>query len=308
MTAGIVVLAHRSPRQVGLLLSALAHPDVRVYVHVDTAVALDPFRDAVPPEAAAGVTFLPRFRTRWGGVEMVEAELVGLRQAVADGCDAILLVSGQDLPLWSMDRLLSFLEENRGRSFLTWFSLPDPRWRYEGRLRTDFYTYTVLGRRESCIPAGEPHSFNWRGRALNQALRLATLLRPPRRFPDYVLPFGGSQWWNLSREVARYVLSFVDEHPDYLEYHRHTLAPDELFFQSIVLGTRCRDEHEVVNDALRFMLWDTGASHPRTLTLEDRPSLTESGQPFARKFDLDAHPELCRWVVSDRSGGRGVPC
>ncbi len=112
------------------------------------------------------------------------------------------------------------------------------RWRLGGRDRTDFYTYTVRGRRETCIPRGEDTSFlSRKGRLLNRILRLRSSLKPPRSFPSYARAFGGSQWWNLSRGAADYVLAFLDEHPDYRRYHEHTLAPDEIFFQSILVGT-----------------------------------------------------------------------
>lgn len=182
--------------------------------------------------------------------------------------------------------ILAFAEAAGTRSYLQHFPLPDPRWRLEGRDRTDFYTYTVLGRRETCIPRGEETSFlSWKGRLLNQALRARSVFKGPRSFPPYARAFGGSQWWNLSRPAADYVLSFLDAHPDYRRYHEHTLAPDELFFQSILLGTGFADEHEVVDDCLRFMRWPADVSHPRALTADDLPALRASEKLFCRKLD-----------------------
>jgi hypothetical protein len=124
---------------------------------------------------------------------------------------------------------------------------------------------------------------SWKGRLLNGLLGIRSLVRPRRTFPPYVRPFGGSQWWNLSRHAARYVLDFHEAHPDYRTYHEHTLLPDEIFFQSILLGTGF--DGEVVNDPLRYMVWEENVSHPRTLTVEDLPALKAASQPFARKFD-----------------------
>jgi hypothetical protein len=63
------------------------------------------------------------------------------------------------------------------------------------------------------------------------------------------------------------------------------VLPDELFFQSILLGTGFADRHEVVNDSLRFMRWPDGESHPRILTMDDLPAMVTSRDLFARKFD-----------------------
>ena len=49
---------------------------------------------------------------------------------------------------------------------------------------------------------------------------------------------------------------------------------------------------EVVNDALRFMIWAPGADHPRTLGPDDLRAAQASGKPFARKFDLGRDPGL----------------
>jgi hypothetical protein len=116
-------------------------------------------------------------------------------------------------------------------------------------------------------------------------LRVRSALKARRRFPPYARPFGGSQWWNLSRAAADRVLAFLDEHPDYRRYHEHTLAPDELFFQSALLGTDFASQNEVVNDTLRFMRWHGGESHPRVLGSEVLPAMLESEALFARKFD-----------------------
>jgi hypothetical protein len=280
-----IVLAHRNPRQLARFVSRLGHPAVHVYLHLDSRVPLDRFQDELGRRGFEQVTLLPRHASRWGGVEVVDATLQGLARGVSDGCDYFLTLSGQDFPLWSVERIVDFFEAARERSYVEHFPLPDGRWRYDGRLRTDFYTYTVLGRRETCIPRGVESGLNWKGQLLNAMLRVRSILKPSRRFPQHVRPFGGSDWWNLSRPAADFVLQFLQEHPDYRTYHEHTLLPSELFVHSILLGTGFAERHEVVNDSLRFTIWPVGSSHPKTLGPEDVPAMLASGKPFARKFD-----------------------
>ena len=126
-----------------------------------------------------------------------------------------------------------------------------------------------------------------KGRILNRLLRLWTTHKPPRRFPHYVRPFGGSSWWNLSRPAAEFVFNFVQQHPDYRTYHQHTMSADEIFFHSILLGTAFADTHRLVNDSLRFILWPPNTSRPKTLCSEDLSAMIQSGRPFARKFDIE---------------------
>jgi hypothetical protein len=298
MRLAIVVLAHDRPKQLALLLSALRHPRARLYLHLDRRSEPAPFAAALDEARLGDVVWLPRHATAWGSAELVDAALEGLVQGVKDGCDYFTLISGRDFPLRPVEEILAFFERAGTRSYLEHFPLPDPRWRFEGHDRTDFYTYTVLGRRETCIPRGEDTSFlNLKGRILNEMLRARTARKPNRRFPSYVRPFGGSQWWNLSRAAADHVLDFIAEHPDYGRYHEQTLAPDELFFQSILLGTGFVAEHEVVDGTLRFMRWPEQGSHPRLLGMEDLPAMLESESLFGRKFDMTADDSVLRRLM-----------
>jgi len=134
-------------------------------------------------------------------------------------------------------------------------------------------------------------------------LRLRSALKPARRFPSYARPFGGSQWWNLSRVATDRILEFIDEHPDYRRYHTYTLAPDEMFFQSILLGTGFAAEQEIVNDTLRFMRWPEEESHPRVLTISDLPAMRKSEALFGRKFDAAVDEAVLAQVAVQRGLG-----
>jgi Core-2/I-Branching enzyme len=287
MKLACIILAHRQPAQLAQLLAVLRHPSVNVYLHVDRRANERAFRRAFAEADTDESVFLRRRTTRWGGIELVDASVDGLARAAVDGCEYFFLLSGQDFPLRPVEYLVEFAESAGSRSYLSYWSLPSSRWRLGGRDRTDFYTYTVFGRRETCLPAGEDtSSLSWKGRLLNEGLRFWSLRQPPRRFPDYVRPFAGLQWWNLSRSAAEFILDFVRHHPDYRRYHEHTSCPDELFFHSILLGSGFAERYEVVNDSLRFMIWPRGDSHPRVLTLADLPAMQRSGALFARKLDV----------------------
>ena len=290
MRLGCVVLAHALPGQLASLLSILQHPQVRLYLHIDRRKPIAPFRRALEEAGVDNLSLLPRRASPWGSIDVVDAELDGLAASVNDGCDYMVVLSGQDFPVQPVDRILAFLQDQGSRSYMRYWrpgeagALGMTDW--NGRFRTELYAYRVLGRTVACLPRGEDISFlNFRGRVLNQLLRFRTALKSRRRHPAYVSPFVGTTWWNLSRLAAEYVLDFVEEHPDFRRYHTHTWTPDEMFFQSILLGSGFADRHEVVRDDLRFVDWSEAAAHPRVLTIEDVPEMLQSGKLFARKFD-----------------------
>lgn len=281
----------------------LRHRNLAVYLHLDAHASTDHFRSTLERAAADGVVLLERRRSRWGGREVVDASLDGLSRAALDGSRYFLLISGQDFPLRPVDEILDWTGEHISTSYIEHWPIPSRQWRYGGLDRIEFYTYTVRGRRETAIPLAEArHALNIRGRLMNYALCLRGRFQPPRRFPPYVQPVGGRQWWNLSLDAVHYILSFLDAHPDYLRYHAHTLLPDEIFFQSILLGTDFALRSEIVNDSLRFMRWEADSSHPRILTEADLPTMLQSNALFARKFDVETdEPALRR--LADRVSG-----
>lgn len=286
---GIVILAYHRPEQLAVLVQTLRHPQVSIYLHIDSGVDLEPFKAALPEP---NLGWLARHRSGWATVGIVDAELEGIARAVAEDCSYVLVISGEDFPVRPIAEIVQFAHENQHRSFVQTYPLPYPAWPLDGRARTDFYTCTIAGRRYTCFPRGEDTSaMPAMRRALNWALRLRFMLKPPRRFPAYLRPVGGQQWLNLSRAAAEHVLAFVARHPDYHSYHVYTACPDEMFIQSILVGTDFVDQHEVVADDLRFLLW-VGGDHPKTLGMEDLRAIAESDDLFARKVVAEADPAL----------------
>jgi hypothetical protein len=289
---GVVVLAYHRPEQLAILLETLRHPQLTVYLHIDSGVARAPFDAALAGREHGELVWLPRQRTRWGSLAIVDAELEGISRALADHCSYVLVISGEDFPLRPAAEIVEFVEANQERSFVQTYELPYQAWPLQGRQRTDFYSCRIGSSLYTCVPRGEDTStLSPARKALNWGLRARFMFRPQRRFPSYLRPFGGQQWLNLSPAAATHVLGFLAEHPDYRVYHGDTACPDELLIQSILLGTDFAAAHEVVDDDLRFLIW-SGGDHPKTLQLEDLPALRDCGDLFARKIVAEHDPRL----------------
>jgi hypothetical protein len=289
---GIVILAHRSPQQLAALLSALAHPQVTTYLHVDRRADGQIFRAALEHAGVGDVVWLKRRRTSWGSIKIVDAELEGISRASADGCSYILVISGEDFPLRPIGEIVEFTEANQDRSYVQAVPVGETVWALGERSRTDFYSYKLRDRIYTCIPRGEDTShMNRKGQVLNWALRAYSSFKPERRFPEYLAPYGGGQWLNLSAQAAEYVLEFLQTRADYRPYHQHTACADEILIQSILFGSGFAADHGIVNDDLRFQIWGDG-DHPRKLKHEDLPAMLASADLFARKVSAEQHPEL----------------
>jgi hypothetical protein len=113
-------------------------------------------------------------------------------------------------------------------------------------------------------------------------------------------PMVGSQWWCLTADCARHLISFIDAAPWYPRFFRFTSIPDECFFHTLV-GASAFAGHLAPAPLYQEM---AGYS-PRVLRTEDLPAVFASGMPFARKFDTRVDAEAVRTAL--RVAAEGAP-
>ena len=261
-----LIRAHHAPKLLERLIRRLVGPEAGVFVHVSLSAADTVYEEMVSRlDEVEGVHWLERRTCRYGGFSLVEASLAGL-DAIAERGPLpghTLLLSGQDYPLRPRTEVEAFLEQAGQQSFLHHGAIPSAAWRPE-RGGLDRVQHVYFER------------FRYRTR----------LLRLPfvtRRFPEGLWPYGGSAFWALSATAVDYVRRFVRDNPRVMRFFRHTLIPDELFFQTVLLNSPLRDT--IVNEELHFVDWSGGSAHPATLGLADLDRVLASGKLFARKFD-----------------------
>jgi hypothetical protein len=279
-----IILAHKNPVQLGRLIKALQATNVNFFVHVDKKVALAPFRAAVAMQAkTARVTWVKRAKARWGRMGIVLGTLNALEEIAACRREPhrIILLSGMDYPIKSTAAIEKFFEDHPHANFIEYFPLTSaatPEWMF----RLERYHFNLFGR----YLAYPSPSQSWARRTMD-ALLTAVYPRE-RRFPDYLQPYGGSQWWCITMAAALDILTFVHNHPDYVRYHADTHIPDEVFFHSIVLNSA--DEairNSLVKDNLKFIDWSRPKPRPAVFSRNDYNLLVSSPKLFARKFDIN---------------------
>lgn len=105
--------------------------------------------------------------------------------------------------------------------------------------------------------------------------------------PGFAL-WGGSFFTTLNRRCVAYVRDFYETRPAVMHWFRGVLAPEEVFFQTVLVAA---DRFRLSGDPLRYFDFAHGdGAHPRPLGLDDVPALLESGAHWARKFDLTHDP------------------
>jgi hypothetical protein len=261
-----LIRAHHSPTLLERLVRRITGPEAGVFIHVSLSATDSVYEEMVSrlPDLE-GVHWVPRRTCRYGGFSLVEASLAGLDAIAEQGQlpGHTLLLSGQDYPLRPRAEIEAFLEQAGERSFVHHGAIPSAAW----------------------LP--ERGGLDRVQRVYFERLRYRTrLLRLPlvtRSFPEGLSPYGGSAFWALTGPAVDYVRRFVRENPRVVRFFRHTLIPDELFFQTVLLNAPLRET--VVNEELHFVDWSGGSAHPATLGVGDLDRMLASGKLFARKFD-----------------------
>lgn len=270
MKIAILILAHKNESQVQRLIDHLKS-DFHIYIHVDSNSALKINVDK-------NVILVHRLPVYWGSYNMVIATLRLLKKAHENRYDRYILISGQDLPIKPNSFIASFFQNNPDAQFIESEKLPRQGWASQdgGFDRLTLYHPNKKSSRTIYTWLVE-YSFKVIGKAQQTFPILKRNL-----FYNY---WGGAQWFNLTGDCVDYLLSYLNGNEQYLRSFRQTGCTDEIFFQTIIMGSPFANK--VVQDYLRYVDFDTGPEYPRTLREADYSSLIESSALFARKFDVN---------------------
>lgn len=277
------LLVHRNPEQVKRLVDRLRDSRDRFHITVfgvgsskssaDWTRNFEPFQDR-----NLGIVF--KRGSGWGTFRTVAATLAAMRSFSESDYDYFVNLSGQDYPLKSREEI----ERKFGEARLTFMT---------------FREYLIPGARrvDGSDPSG-PRSVEAKLERFTHlhyrfALReYGVVLKIPRlrkALPYGLVPFGGSQWFCMTRAHVDYILDYVAHHPAVVRFFKRAGIPDERFFQTVMMNSSLKSE--VVNDNLRYLVWTTGG-RPRTLGAGDLSPLLSSDKLWARKFDIDVDRKI----------------
>lgn len=96
----------------------------------------------------------------------------------------------------------------------------------------------------------------------------------------------GSQWFIAPYETIKYFTKYLNFHPEYIEYWRNALAPDEFFFQTLVMNS---EWSKLVEPQLMFhragRTFGT-KNHPVIISEEHKDEIDKGNYFSARKFSM----------------------
>jgi hypothetical protein len=271
MNVAYIIHAYKNPDQLKRLIDTLDSERSFFFVHIDKKVNIKPFEELLVNNNK--VYWIPRENSDWGTINTVKAVLNGIYQAIHSNVkfDYYYFLSGQDYPIKSNNYIYNFLQENKEKDFIYYFSLPSKEWKGGGIQRFNRY-YLIISK----------------NKYIRRIINNLGFVLPRRKLPYNLKPYGGEFYFGLSRKSVDYILSFIETHVDYLPFFKYTQIPEEIFFQTILLNADNNIKQHIINKTLTFIDWSrTKSSGPATLAVEDFDKITKCNELFARKFDLN---------------------
>lgn len=279
MKLAFLVQCHKAPEQVNALLTALDHPNVTFFIHVDKKSNIG--EKILQRE---NVHLLPgdlRVDVRWGELSQVYAAINLLSYALQRGeFDYYWQISGQDFPTVSPQKMLDFLMADNGRNYI---NLCNSRYAGTGKTnafdkRTDIYYPTWMAKRTLLIKALRVAWVKITG-GKTKTHRIFK-----RKAVDQIRPCFGSCWWCLHTDFVSYGMAYIENHPEFSAFFKHSLCPDEAFFQTLFMGSPYA---ETQAEYLHYIDWSGGGSSPKFLGVSDYDAIVQSKKFMARKIDAD---------------------
>lgn len=288
MKLAILLQCHKNSKQINMLIQTLKHPDIDIYVHVDQKSNI---KDDIMKNEQ--VFILPdelRVDVQWGKFSQVEASLNLMEYASRKKAyDFYWICSGQDFPIKKVDEIVRFFETHSQNCFRFWESK-----NFQGiennldKRNTIYYPLWVLG--------------NQMPRRILKRLWIEltggyykTFKLFRRRYSYKLQSYFGSSWFAVTQETWLWMKTYLENHPQMIQYYKNCNCPDESFFHTLVMASPYAHQ---MTDYLHYIDFPKGSNSPRILQSEDYGDMIASKYLMARKFDLNSQPDVIKKLAA----------
>lgn len=226
-----LILSHKDPNNLDKLIKSLDYY-ADFYVHIDKKSNIKDFLKI--KEKYKNIFFIKeRVDVSWGDISMVDA-MLNLIQSAIDNLKAyqhLVFISGEDYAVKSAKYIFNYFNSFPDKEFIRAFFIKPgvcshcdnkliKNWNFKTNIKNIIFRklyIKFINRVFSKRDVREPFILS-KGRRLNVAF--------------------GSQWFALTLQCAKEILKYVKENPNYYDYFKGTLAPDEMFFHTIIFNSK----------------------------------------------------------------------
>lgn len=262
-----IISAYKLPENLLRMINRLNTTGSNFIIHVDKNSPRETFEEMqFGLNDFNNVHFMQRHKSPYRGFGHVRTTLKGLKYLNQNNIDYdyVFVLTGQDYPIKSNNYINKYLNNNYGKSFIEHFSMPTNNWENGGMDRLEYYyIHSRNGFRR--IPRSK---IPWN----------------KTKIPSTIKPWGGSGYFTIFKKHASYLLDFINKNPKFVNFFKHTDIPDEIFFQTILLNSK--HKNDLINDDIRYIDWSNPEECPSVLRAGDFNNIKKSKDLIARKADM----------------------
>lgn len=303
MKHAILIITHKDFCQL-LRLIKYFEGKCDIYIHVDKNSSYTKSELARLRNTDGVCAVFQKYHLRWGSFSILKTELLLLNEAVKAGYYKYYhLLSGQDYPIKPFKEFLSFFDKTEAKGFLNCTHLPDPNLdantlhRLQNFYFTDIFDYKQ--------PKGKER--------IKKLMIFFNKLGIKKGIPKYLDHiYGGSAWFSIDYDVAKYLLFYTKHKPAFYRRMRTTFVPEEIYVSTVILNSPLRNMVIAKNNC-RYILWDRAIDidSPQYAEMKDLKTLISlSNVFFSRKFDIskssDIIEALDKYVVYPEQDGVSI--
>ncbi|MCL2312209.1 MAG: beta-1,6-N-acetylglucosaminyltransferase [Firmicutes bacterium] len=275
-----LIHCHKNVNQVNNLIDLLSDENTEIYVNVDLKSKIEIAK--INPKAHL---IKKRIPILWGDYSQVQATLNSIEEIHKNEANYshIIFISAQDFPIKSNETIKNTIKENT--DYLDYCIIPENK-NWNVKYRYERYHYT--GKFELLRPV------------VSFFTRVFRKLGYCRQIPGNPIPYGGSQWWILSKKSIEFLISFVNNSANqtFINFFRTVVCCDELFFQMIL----CNSDRmkNIINNNYRYIDWSEHKANPNNLVLADYEKIINSNKLFCRKIEPEISDALVEKLLEYR--------
>lgn len=234
MKIAYLISAHTDPIQLKRLITALNIENVTsFFIHIDKKVNIKTFTDLI---SGNNIFFIKnRIKTNWGAFSQCKYQIALIEACLNNPLkfNRVFFLSGLDYPLWSNNRIINFLSQNKEKEFIMGMNLTNCNYPPKMQTRVKLYHFRDI-----------PINNSFLKRAIYGGLRelLKIIGITKNNFINCnntkLDVYCGSSWWCISNECLNYVFQTIQTNKAITHYFKTCIAPDELLIQTIVFNSK----------------------------------------------------------------------
>lgn len=292
-----LLLVHNHAEQLNLFLKQLlGYGDCDIYIHVDKKSSYMLPKIMSDPR----IQVVSHYEIRWASFEMMAATIDLMKLVVGSEKRYSHVYYGSGNDLLVKNGLYEYLKNHPGKIFMNLY------WE-GGRVTSEMRAsarYKI--RWPKCLMVrNDLHPYRFVRIGMQFLCQAGIILFRNKINIDHLQlkKYIGSQWWIMPYEVIEYFVDYLKLHPEYVDYWREALAPDEFFFQTLVMNSPYRN---CVEPSLMYINAGTTfatKNHPLIITSTDREKIEKENYFCARKFDIMAERESFMYYVDSVKEG-----